>query len=33
MVDPVEELFQVDVHHDAVTGRDQRLRPSHRLMR
>ena len=28
MVDPVEELFQVDVHHDAVTGRDQRLRPS-----
>jgi len=32
VVDPVEELFQVDIHHDVMTGRDQLLRPSHRLM-
>ncbi|MGF6433309.1 hypothetical protein ABIE91_008529 [Bradyrhizobium elkanii] len=33
VVDPVEELFQVDVHDDGVPGRDIRLRPFHRLMR
>ena len=33
VVDPVEELLQVDIHHDAVPGRDVRLRPRHRLMR
>ena len=33
VVDPVEELFQVDVHHGAVTGRDQLLRPRYGLMR
>jgi len=31
--DPVEELFQVDVHNNGVPGRDIRLRPFHRLMR
>ena len=33
MVDPVEELLQVDIHHGVVAGRDQLLRPRHRLMR
>src|SRR5665213_427145 len=33
MVDPVEELFQVDIHDDGVSGRNIRLRPLHRLMR
>jgi hypothetical protein len=28
-----KKLFQVDIHHDVMTGRDQFLRPSHRLMR
>ncbi|MCL8489509.1 hypothetical protein, partial [Bradyrhizobium denitrificans] len=32
-VDPVEELLQVDIHHDAVPGRNVRLRLRHRLMR
>ena len=32
VVDPVEEFLQVDVHHNAVPGRDIRLRPLHRLM-
>src|SRR5262249_24083446 len=32
VVDPVEELLQVDVHHHGVPGRDIRLRPLHRLM-
>ena len=33
VVDPVEELLQVDVHDKAVAGRDVRLRLRHRLMR
>lgn len=33
MVDPVEELFQVDVHDDGVPRRNIRLRLLHRLMR
>ena len=33
VVDPVEELLQVDVHHNVVAGRDVRLRLCHRLMR
>lgn len=32
MVDPVEELFQVDIHDDSMPGRDIPLRPFHRLM-
>src|SRR5277367_3290289 len=32
VVDPVEELFQIDIHHDGVAGRDICLRPFHRLM-
>ncbi|MGY4623878.1 hypothetical protein ACVWY3_001634 [Bradyrhizobium sp. USDA 4486] len=33
VVDPVEELFQIDVDDDGVTGCDVGLRPFHRLMR
>ena len=33
VVDPVEELLQVDVHDKAVAGRDVRLRLFHGLMR
>jgi len=33
VVDPVEELFQVEVHHKAVPGRDVLLRPLYGLMR
>ena len=33
VVDPIEELLQVDIHHDVVAGRNVRLRPLHRLMR
>src|SRR5216684_2283248 len=33
VVDPVEELLQVDIHHDVVAGRNVRLRLRHRLMR
>src|SRR6267143_2671109 len=33
VVDPVEELLQVDVHYPAPARRNQFLRPRHRLMR
>jgi hypothetical protein len=33
VVDPVEELLQVDIHHNVVSGRDVFLRPFDRLMR
>jgi hypothetical protein len=33
VVDPVEELLQVDIDYHVVTGRDVLLRPLHRLMR
>ncbi|CAN7399888.1 hypothetical protein LJR220_003582 [Bradyrhizobium sp. LjRoot220] len=32
MVDPVEELFQVDIHDDGGIRTQQALRPFHRLM-
>ena len=31
--DPVEKFFDVEVHHDAMPRRNQRLRRAHRLMR
>jgi site-specific DNA recombinase len=33
VIDPVEELLQVDIYNDGVTGRDIGLRLLHRLMR
>jgi site-specific DNA recombinase len=33
VVNPVEELLQVDIHDDGVSGHNIRLRPLHRLMR
>jgi len=33
VVDPVEELLDVEVHHDPAARRNQRLRRAHRLMR
>ena len=33
MIDPIEELLQIKVHHNVMAGRDVRLRLRHRLMR
>ena len=32
VIDPIEELLQIDVHHPALTLADVRLRSAHRLM-
>src|SRR5215475_1402243 len=33
VVDPIEELLQIKIHHPALTFTDVRLRPAHRLLR